>query len=120
MSASSCSRLRTRRSASPGQVTIQGVGKGLLFRLPHGRWSTALDPAAAHGIHEVPHIQALSNGFRGVGDTPGAECFGPLLDDLCSQGDILRNHQVAGLNLSGDFVVRNIETVRNLPEPDVR
>ena len=92
---------------------------GLAVGLAERRRPAGIDPAAAQGIHEVPHAQALTDIVLGIQVPSRVECQAAPGDHLGSERNVRGHHQVTGLRLLHDVIVGHVEAGGDLNRADV-
>ena len=92
------------------QQTVQLIGKRLPVSVVERGGSAGLDTAAAQGIHEIAHVQALADIVFSVQFAAWVQGQATFVDGFRGQWDIRRDDQLAGSCVLHDVVVGYVKT----------
>jgi hypothetical protein len=93
--------------------------EGLPIALAEGWRAAGLQAAAAHGVHEIAHVQPLADVFACVQLTARIQSQAAFFDDFCSQGNIGGDDEVAFARVPDNVAIGNIEAAGHLNRADM-
>ena len=90
------------------QPFVEGIGEALFVGGIEGGRAAGLHPGRAQLFHEITHAETSLYGLAGVDLATGIERLAAGIDHPGGEGDVAGDHQIAGLHLLGNDMIRHI------------